>query len=248
MSKQTTDWLTLSEASTLLGVHPITLRSWADSGLVRLFRTPGGHRRFRRTDLVAFMETQSTRTDARALIPAPDLTLERIRQEMGNQPIRQAQWYLKLSDEQRSLHRELGQRLLGLLLQFVSRRENAQEFLEQARELARQYGVELARAGLGSGDLARAFLFFRRAIIHATYNPNGTRSQGDSEGVRLLERINAFMDELLIAALTEYDNAQSQTGAGTSVVVQELHRAQPRPTQPLSKSPRRALQRTRKRR
>lgn len=248
MPKQSTDWLTLSEASTLLGVHPITLRSWADSGLVRLFRTPGGHRRFRRTELVAFMETQSTRTDARALIPAPDLTLERIRQEMGNQPIRQAQWYQKLSDEQRSLHRELGQRLLGLLLQFVSRQENAHEFLEEARDLARQYGVELARAGLGSGDLARAFLFFRRAIIHATYDPKGTRSQGDAEGVRLLERINAFMDELLIAALTDYDRAQSQVVFEANPIVQEVQLPKTRPPRALSKSPHRPLPRKRKRR
>lgn len=203
-SAQGTDWLTLTQASALLGIHPITLRSWADAGLVRLFRTPGGHRRFRRSELLAFLE-QPPPAPTRALIPAADQTLAHIRSELGSQPIRQSDWYAKLSKEQRTLHRELGQRLLGLLLQYVSRQENGDEFLEQARDLSRQYGSQLAHAQLGSGELARAFLFFRRAIINATYHPAGTHAQGDAEGVRLLERINAFMDELLIAALNHYD-------------------------------------------
>ena len=42
------DWLTLGEASRMLGVDPDTLRRWSDGGKVDLLRTPGGHRRFRR--------------------------------------------------------------------------------------------------------------------------------------------------------------------------------------------------------
>ncbi|MBI4670351.1 MAG: helix-turn-helix domain-containing protein [Chloroflexi bacterium] len=222
-SSQGTDWLTLTEASALLGIHPITLRSWADAGLVRLFRTPGGHRRFRREELLAFMEERLP-APARTMVPAQDQTLANIRSELGSSPIRQAAWYTKLSDEQRVLHRELGQRLLGLLLQFVSRQENANEFLEQARELSRQYGLELAHAQLGSGELARAFLFFRRVIINATYHPAGTSAQADADGVRLLERINAFMDELLIAALDHYDEItlRLQTAASSASTVQTV--------------------------
>jgi len=205
MSKRGSEWLTSSEASKLVGIHPITLRAWADAGIVRLFRTPGGHRRFRRADVLAFAETKNAKPSLRERINGTDQALAQIREQIGNHPIRQSAWYSQLSDEQRSVHRELGQRLLGLLLQFVSRSENAHEFLEEAQELARQYGVEAARAHLGAGELARAFLFFRRAIIHATYTSSGGRSQTDAEGVRLLERINAFMDELLIAALSEYD-------------------------------------------
>ncbi|HEV8654065.1 MAG TPA: helix-turn-helix domain-containing protein, partial [Candidatus Limnocylindria bacterium] len=40
------DWLTLGEASRILGVDPDTLRRWADNGKVEVFTTPGGHRRF----------------------------------------------------------------------------------------------------------------------------------------------------------------------------------------------------------
>src|SRR5829696_2503389 len=45
------DWLTLAEASGLLGVSGATLRRWADDGRVPVFTTPGGHRRFSRRTL-----------------------------------------------------------------------------------------------------------------------------------------------------------------------------------------------------
>jgi excisionase family DNA binding protein len=209
VNTQTADWLTLTEASNLLGIHPITLRSWADAGLVRLFRTPGGHRRFQRAELIAFMEKQSGLPQEHSAFPQPEETLAHIRAQMGTHPIQQASWYTKLSDEQRALHRSLGQQLLGLLLEFVEHQENGGEFLEQARELSGQYGIELARARLGSGDLARAFLFFRRAIIKSAF-ADQDKAPADAETVRILERINSFMDELLIAALGNYDKVLAQ--------------------------------------
>ena len=38
--------LTISEAARRLGVHPNTLRTWADKGLVRHVKLPSGYRRF----------------------------------------------------------------------------------------------------------------------------------------------------------------------------------------------------------
>lgn len=205
------DWLTLSEASQVLGVHSITLRAWVDAGKVQAFRTPGGHRRFRRTELLEFVEQHRAAPESRTLVPAHDHALQRIREEMGSKPMRQAKWYMKLTERQRARQRELGQRLLGLLLQFVSRQENAHQFLDEAQTLARQYGSELARAGLASADVARGFLFFRRTVINATYAPDSTRAQVDADGVRLLQRINEFMDELLIATLGAFDQALPRT-------------------------------------
>lgn len=43
--------LRLSDAAAIIGVHPETLRRWADAGKVRTFRTPGGQRRFYRADV-----------------------------------------------------------------------------------------------------------------------------------------------------------------------------------------------------
>src|SRR3712207_6768027 len=50
------DWLTLGQAARYLGVAQSTIRKWTDAGRLRAFKTPGGHRRYRRSDLDAFLE------------------------------------------------------------------------------------------------------------------------------------------------------------------------------------------------
>ena len=49
------EWLTLGQAAAFLGAAQSTVRKWADGGRLPAFYTPGGHRRFRRTDLEAFL-------------------------------------------------------------------------------------------------------------------------------------------------------------------------------------------------
>ena len=49
------EWLTLGQAAEYLGVAQSTIRKWSDSGRLPAFYTPGGHRRFRRSDLDAFL-------------------------------------------------------------------------------------------------------------------------------------------------------------------------------------------------
>jgi excisionase family DNA binding protein len=50
------EWLTLGHAAKYLGVAQSTIRKWSDLGRLPAFYTPGGHRRYRRSDLDAFLE------------------------------------------------------------------------------------------------------------------------------------------------------------------------------------------------
>jgi excisionase family DNA binding protein len=50
------DWLTLGQAAKYLGVAQSTIRKWSDNGRLPAFYTPGGHRRYRRSDLDTFLE------------------------------------------------------------------------------------------------------------------------------------------------------------------------------------------------
>jgi excisionase family DNA binding protein len=49
------EWLTLGQAAAFLGAAQSTVRKWADAGRLPAFYTPGGHRRFQRADLEAFL-------------------------------------------------------------------------------------------------------------------------------------------------------------------------------------------------
>jgi excisionase family DNA binding protein len=58
------DWLTLGQAAKYLGVAQSTIRKWSDLGRVPAFDTPGGHRRYRRRDLDAFLERSGPHSQA----------------------------------------------------------------------------------------------------------------------------------------------------------------------------------------
>jgi excisionase family DNA binding protein len=55
-ARDDSEWLTLGQAARFLGVAQSTIRKWSDQGRVPAFYTPGGHRRYRRTDLEVFVE------------------------------------------------------------------------------------------------------------------------------------------------------------------------------------------------
>ncbi len=204
-SRTETDWLTLGKASQLLGVHPTTLRAWVDAGRVQAFLTPGGHRRFQASELRALLNRRRAGMETRALIAAPDQTLQQIRQQLNEQPVARQSWYQRMSDVERVKHRETGARLLGLLLQFVSRSEGAEQFIVEGRALVQDYGREFALANFSVSELAQAFLFFRRMIVNAAYYPPTGTAPSDAEGMRLLQRITLFMDEMLVATLDAFE-------------------------------------------
>ena len=51
--------LTLKQAAERLSVHPATLRRWANQGDVLVVVTPGGHRRFPRSEVDRLAQRQS---------------------------------------------------------------------------------------------------------------------------------------------------------------------------------------------
>ena len=54
------DLLTPAEVAALLYVDPKTVSRWAMAGKIQSFRTPGGHRRFLRSEIVAMIAVHAT--------------------------------------------------------------------------------------------------------------------------------------------------------------------------------------------
>lgn len=52
--------LTVSDVAELLQVHPDTVRRWAGAGALASWRTPGGQRRFRRSDVDALLAPEGS--------------------------------------------------------------------------------------------------------------------------------------------------------------------------------------------
>jgi excisionase family DNA binding protein len=55
--------LNVGQAAGYLGVSAASLRKWSNAGLVRVYRTPGGQRRFATEDLDDFVRSMREPTD-----------------------------------------------------------------------------------------------------------------------------------------------------------------------------------------
>lgn len=88
------EWLTLGQAARYLGVAQSTIRKWSDGGRLAAFYTPGGHRRFRRSDLDAFLgNARGASSQQRVLIVDDDERLReylRVNLEMEGYAVREA--------------------------------------------------------------------------------------------------------------------------------------------------------------
>ena len=65
-SKMESKFLNVGKAASYLGVSPASLRQWSDAGRVRVYRTPGGQRRYRPADLEAFVASMRERESGSA--------------------------------------------------------------------------------------------------------------------------------------------------------------------------------------
>ena len=102
------DWLTLQETAALLGVHPGTVRNWADKGLLPVYRTRGRHRRFKRAEVELWASTSrgGDAVDPASVIQA---ALRSIRLRISEGKLAGEPWYRTLDDEARKQYRESAQ-------------------------------------------------------------------------------------------------------------------------------------------
>jgi excisionase family DNA binding protein len=208
MSKE--EYLELAEAAAILSVHPSTLRRWADEGKVPHLRTLSGRRRFTRSNLEQIQRGNRPADPIKAdQLESKTLSLTRARTSMISH--HESGWFSRLNDEQRMLFRYSGQRLLGLMMQFISRSDSADTFLEEGKKVAGDYGLICYKAGLSVSQTAEAFLYFRRSIIESVQATSGLSGPHDEDGQRIFLRTIDFFDALLVATIESYAKL-SETG------------------------------------
>lgn len=201
---ETEQWLTLSQAAEQLGVHPTTLRRWADNGDIPFMLTPGGHRRFSSIDIQDFADgrRQLRRSQGVEEIWAERALVE-TRQQIAAKQDRP--WLANYNDERREEHRVLGQQLMGLTLQYVSNPDSNGNILEQARVVGLAYGRLAREENLPLTDALQAAMFFRDMLIEAALQlPEETRIQPQAN-IQLMRRINKLLNTVNLAIAEMYE-------------------------------------------
>ena len=206
MSADAGGWLSLSEASKLLGVHFTTVRRWADAGTIPCFRTPGGHRRFRAADLTSWLEGKQTMVP----VPQPEAVVQNAvgftRQEIAQKQVSGELWYMAFDreDERRQMQ-DTGRSLFGLAIKYVSRAGGQEAVLLEGQRIGEFYGKRCAERGVSLVDTVRAFFFFRRSLLRATEPGRNGVSQVDAEDVRIHQQLGYFLDEVMHTCLASYE-------------------------------------------
>jgi excisionase family DNA binding protein len=197
-------WLTLGEASRILGVDPDTLRRWADNGKVDVLKTPGGHRRFLRASIEGMLprprrpahRSLSAIGEPRDLIAAE--FLKRVRSDMAEQD-----WHQQFDEPSLRWFRERGMRMSDLLIGYLDAagRPRRDDLLAQAASLGTEYGVEAKRRGLSLGEATQVFLFFRARFLAEIANVARRRTLEAEQAASLFAAADRALDTVILALI-----------------------------------------------
>jgi excisionase family DNA binding protein len=192
------EWLSLDEACRALGIHPATLRRWADQGSISAFVTPGGHRRFRRVDVERFEE------EHRQWQPAPPARWADQVVASANQEVVRQQFAAVYDDADRDAQRHLGRRLLGAILQHAAATVEDAGMLAEARAIGEQYAEIGLKHQQSLVDMFRMIGLFKTALLEgALPRPETERTRADG---RLLLRIGRLLDEVQMGVVGAYES------------------------------------------
>jgi excisionase family DNA binding protein len=195
------EWISLQDASELLGVAASTLRRWGDSGKLPMKRTLGGHRRFPRAAIRAIAEHSAPAP----LVPAPQGSSSSW--GVDERELARQEWHARLASRPGvDRMRGLGQRLLGLLIQHINRRPDDSRYLDEARAVGAHYGREARESGVSMHETVEAFLFFRRNFSQLAMPLPGIAHPPDlAEAANLHVRIDQFMDAILLGTIAGFE-------------------------------------------
>lgn len=195
-------WLSLAQAAQQLDIHPTTLRRWADNGDVPVIRTPGGHRRFAATDINQLAEREQNCSPTELSQQWAKQALTHTRQEIS---CHDEAWLVAHNNDLRQRHRQLGQALMSLTLQYIATPSQNEQLLTQASQVGRAYGQIAQESGLCLTDALKAALFFRDTLLEAAFNlPENVHVQPEAN-LRLMQRINHLLNTVHLAIAACYD-------------------------------------------
>ena len=205
-ANQSKRWLSLREACSLLEVNEATLRQWADSGRIRAYRTPGGHRRFS-AEAVRALIARSSEPAANGREPRwTDTAIQRVRRRLKSNQTASQPWYQSMDETTRSRMRLLGRRLLSIAADYSTQHRMRADLVAEARLIGEEYGAEMTRQGTSLRDALEAFVFFRTFLLENVLGNDYAASGGSSQ---LWRSVNLLADQMLLSLASCYEAAHA---------------------------------------
>ncbi|MDW8058559.1 MAG: helix-turn-helix domain-containing protein [Thermomicrobium sp.] len=209
-------WLSIDEAARLLGVGQSTLRRWSDAGLVPVYRTAGGHRRYREADLLAMLRSEARPRRRLSRKALTDLSYSLYHSQLMTQ-VSSRPWYRRYQPEHLAELRTLGRQLVDLAFRIVNRAVDRASLIETGRAIGRRYGELGAAAGLSPAEAVEAFLAFRAPTYVAITQFAEREGIPTRRVLRLLSELTMVLDEVLLATVGTLTELSRQPTGGRTV-------------------------------
>jgi len=201
----TDEWLSLSDAAKVLGVHPSTVRLWSDKGVLPTHKTQGGHRRYKRGEISLWAESYKR---SRASLIEPEHMMQEIiktvRMQISEGRLQAELWYQKLDEDARAQYRLSGRSLFHGLMTYVA--TNGAEAASEAYAIGYEYASRAHRYSLSYVDAAKAFLFFRNMLIESVMKVYSDANVSSGQTAETFGKMHGFTDEILISLLQTYQS------------------------------------------
>lgn len=201
------EWLSLSKVAQILGVHPSTVRNWSDQGVLPVHRTQGGHRRYRRSEIELWMQSQRVNGVNSEVNIIVQNALRNTRFQISDGHLKGEAWYSKLDDEAREQYRLSARTLMQGLINYIA--SDGQRAKAEAEALGYEYASRGRRCGLSSVEATHAFLFFRNVLLEtmlSVYESAAVRSAYAWSD--MFRKITEFTDQILVTLLETYEAYQ----------------------------------------
>jgi DNA-binding transcriptional MerR regulator len=178
------------------------VRNWADKGDLPSRRTPGGHRRFRKSDLLQYAEAQGELQPLEVQVIIQN-ALGQTRMQVG--ALNNEAWYMAMSEITREQLRTQGRRVLEALRQYMA--QGAPDTrLSEAIALGIEYAQQLSGDGLSLPQAVRGFLYFSDFVINSILTWSEiTPPRSASEWANLLRQVNSFIHAMLLSIIEYYE-------------------------------------------
>jgi excisionase family DNA binding protein len=199
-------WVTLRRAREILGVDESTLRRWADTGRLDVYRTPGGHRRF---SLLNLQDMVAGDVRHRSGDEVGRLAAAKIRRHLQRARQQGDLWYASLSDANRERLRDLGRRLLEMVGEYLEKPtlQHRNSLQDEALEIGGSYGRVLIEAGLPLASAVGAYVVFRKTIDETTRQTTLREALPIEQAMETCGQVQVLGDQVLLGIAAAYEAA-----------------------------------------
>lgn len=199
------EWLSLSDAAEVLGVHPSTVRLWSDKGVLPVHKTQGGHRRYRRSEISLWAESSQKSREIEPENMMQEI-IRNVRMQISEGSLQAESWYQRLDEDARVQYRMSARSLFHGLMNYVS--ANDEEAASEAYAIGYEYASRARRYSMSYVDAAKAFLFFRDSLIESVIKVYGDSRVPVPQASKMYSKMHKFTDDILISLLQTYETLE----------------------------------------